>query len=101
MVFFKIVFFFFVFCLKKPPGWEQFKASDRWRDGFYTRHGISIRKTTNKKQKSAKERQPKCWSYHNFLVNIRIEESFSEDVWNMDEVPIEFGGLWDTTAADT
>ena len=42
----------------KPPGWESFCASDRWMFNFKSRYHLSLRKRSNKKNRSVAERLP-------------------------------------------
>ena len=42
----------------------KFKASDKWKDNFIKRFGITNQKKTNKKSKSIEERLPQVRNFH-------------------------------------
>ena len=56
-------------------GNDEFKASNRWLQGYKKRWGISRQKKTNKKNKSTKERIPQVSNFHYWAIyKMRLEQ---------------------------
>ena len=61
---------------------DDFKASERWLIGFCDRKGLSYRKRTNKKSRSAIMRSLKVRKFHWFAIyKVRKLPSKRSDEW--------------------
>jgi hypothetical protein len=77
--------------LADHPG-EAFRASTGWARNFVNRHGLSYRKKSNKKELSAKEREPRMQRWHARLQ--RMLKSVPEDA-PAGTVLTDKGGRWE------
>ena len=53
---------------KDPDKVKKFKATDRWREAFCERYGITLRFGTNKKSRSAFKRSRMVRNFHWFVM---------------------------------
>ena len=53
---------------KDPVKVKKFQASNRWREGFCERYGISLRFATNKKSRSTFKRSRMVRNFHWFVM---------------------------------
>lgn len=83
------------------PFKKQFVASNSWLAGFTRRHGLAIRRATNKKEVSIQERLPAIQNFHSKLqgyISAPPEATHSDDpifgrytaanCFNMDQSPL-------------
>lgn len=73
------------------PNISEAKFSDKWVDGFMTRHKLSNRRRTTVAQKLPEELQPALQEFLSLIVYRRIQFDYPLAlIGNMDEVPMSF-----------
>ena len=94
---------------KHKPNSKKFKASNRWKLNFCRRYMVSTRKTTNTKTKSAQSRLPQVRKFHRTVKifcqppparHHKYGRFPAKNRYHVDQVPLEFGGVFDSTLAD-